>query len=168
MLGQLVHGGWKPVNPTCYKDRRGRDVCLLSHSPLRLARLFMADVVEETRQRADAKVRELAGMAEKPEKWGEPWWEVVEAFLTSRRTTPLQGHILLQSIGSILPTRSTLRRWRFDTDGRCPCGGGMDEVEHRVHECSWYLPEALEEAGGSKGAPRPALDAELRDGRDMI
>ena len=103
MLKQLHHGGWQPVNPTCFKDRQAKDICLLSHSPLRLARLCMADVVEETRLRADAKVQQLAGFDSKPERWGRPWWEVVESFLTSKRTTPLQSHILLQTIGSIRP-----------------------------------------------------------------
>ena len=71
--------GWTPVNPTCFRDRQGRDICLLSYSPVLLARMYMADVVAETRMRADLKVRELAGHVDMPQGWGSPWWEVVEA-----------------------------------------------------------------------------------------
>ena len=72
MLKQLSHAGWTPVNPTCFRDRQGKDVCLLSISPVMLARRYMADAVAETRLRADLKVRKLAGYEGLPQGLGEP------------------------------------------------------------------------------------------------
>ena len=95
--------------------RQGGSWNMTRESPAATGRAFKRDVLRETDERVDARMREHAGW-QGTQAWPKPWWDIMCWYMRPKATA-LHMWLMIRAIPSTLPTASQWAKWGYNTVG---------------------------------------------------